>query len=292
MPLQASTWSPAIGHSSCFGHTATEGSDPSKSVVVQEAIRVLQHSDGNIFWSDDMDTFFQLATLKPTLARQDAELCAHLLVCQATAVCINKLREQMERHKHRHLRDFCRPPSPGVAALTRVHDTPVPMTKDHAVPTSSSKKSVKEWKEGRDKEKTSKSQAAPAKPSEALGEASTSKSSAKTKENAQKAKTRSTKEVAAPEVKEKPKTRAASQGEGTKSKGKRHATPKSKETVSEGEQKEEGETIEKDEDVEMQEVDAAREEVEEDTSIPVIRRLRRHSLKFANLFVKFTNRHR
>jgi len=280
-PLQASTWSPAIGHSSRFGHAATEGifpifryprtsltlfylgSDPSESAVVQEAIRVLQHPDGNVFRSDDTDTFFQLATLKATLARQDAELRAHLLVRQATAVRINELREQMERHEHRRLRDFRRPPSPGVAALTRAHDAPVPTTKDHAVPASSSKKSVKEWKEGREKEKTSKSQAASSKPSEATGEASTSKSSTKGKEAAPKTKTRATKEVAAPEVKEKPKTRAASQAEGPKTKGKRRAAPKSKETISE-EEEEEGETVEKDEDVEMQEVDAEGEEVDED----------------------------
>ncbi|KAJ2920905.1 hypothetical protein H1R20_g16188, partial [Candolleomyces eurysporus] len=265
----ASTWSPALGHSSRFSHTASEGADPSESAVVQEAIRVLQHSDGNVFRSDDTDTFFQLATLKATLARQDAELRAQLLVRQATAVRINELRKQMERHEHRCLRDFRRPPSPGVAASTCAHDAPVSTTRDHAVPASSSKKSVKEWKEGRDKEKTSKVPAASAKPSEASGEASTSKSSSKGKETGSKAKTRSAKEVAVPEVKEKPKTRAASQTESSKSKGKRRAAPKSKETVSEEEQVEEGETVKQDEDVEMQEVDAAGEEIEEDASIPV-----------------------
>ncbi|KAJ2934007.1 hypothetical protein H1R20_g3084, partial [Candolleomyces eurysporus] len=265
----ASTWSSALGHSSRFSHAASEGADTSESAVVQEAIRVLQHSDGNVFRSDDTDTFFQLATLKATLARQDAELRAQLLVRQATAVRINELREQMERHEHRRLRDFRRPPSPGVAASTRAHNAPVSTTRDPAVPASSSKKSVKEWKEGRDKEKTSKVPAASAKPSEAPGEASTSKSSSKGKETGSKAKTRSAKEVAVPEVKEKPKTRAASQTESSKSKGKRRAAPKSKETVSEEEQVEEGETVEQDEDVEMQEVDAAGEEIEEDASIPV-----------------------
>ncbi|KAJ2928996.1 hypothetical protein H1R20_g8100, partial [Candolleomyces eurysporus] len=268
-PPQASTWSPALGHSSRFSHAASEGADTSESAVVQEAIRVLQHSDGNVFRSDDTDTFFQLATLKATLARQDAELRAQLLVRQATAVRINELREQMERHEHRRLRDFRRPPSPGVAASIRAHDAPVSLTRDHAVPTSSSKKSVKEWKEGRDKEKTSKVQAASTKPSEASGEVSTSKSSTKGKEAGSKTKTRSAKEVAVPEVKEKPKTRAASQTESSKSKGKRHAAPKLKETISEEEQVEEGETVEQDEDVEMQEVDAAGEEIEEDASIPV-----------------------
>ncbi|KAJ2931025.1 hypothetical protein H1R20_g6071, partial [Candolleomyces eurysporus] len=228
----ASTWSPALGHSSRFSHAASEGADTSESAVVQEAIRVLQHSDGNVFRSDDTDTFFQLATLKATLARQDAELRAQLLVRQATAVRINELREQMERHEHRRLRDFRRPPSLGVAASTRAHDAPVSTTRDHAVPASSSKKLVKEWKEGRDKEKTSK-------------------------------------EVTPPEVKEKPKTCAASQTKGSKSKGKCRAAPKLKETVSEEEQVEEGETVEQDEDVEMQEVDATREEIEEDASIPV-----------------------
>ncbi|RXW20336.1 hypothetical protein EST38_g5526 [Candolleomyces aberdarensis] len=262
----ASTWSSAIGHSSRFSHAASEGTDPSDSAVVQEAIRVLQHSDGNVFRTDDTDTFFQLATLKATLARQDAELRAHLLVRQATAVCVNKRREQMERHEHRHLRDFRRPPSPGVAASIRTHNASVPTTRDHAVPASSSKKSVKEWKEGKEKEKTSKVQAAPTKPSEAVAETSTSKSPTKGKGAAPKTKTKPTKEAATPEVKEKLKTRAASQAEGSKTKGKRHAAPKSKETISE-EEGEEGETVEKDEDVEMQEVDAEGEEVDEDIPI-------------------------
>ncbi|KAJ2924142.1 hypothetical protein H1R20_g12951, partial [Candolleomyces eurysporus] len=267
--FQASTWSPALRPSSHFSHTTSEGANPSKSAVVQEAIRILQHSDGNVFRSDNTDTFFQLAMLKATLARQDAELCAQLLVCQATAIHINKLHEQMEQHEHRRLRDFRRPPSPGVAASTRAHDAPVSTTRDHAVPASSSKKLVKEWKEGRDKEKTSKSQAASVKPSKASGVVSTSKSSTKGKETVPKTKTRSAKEVATSEVKEKPKTRAASQSEGSKSKGKCHAAPKLKETVSEEEQVKEGETVEQDKDVEMQEVDAAGEEIEEDTSILV-----------------------
>ncbi|RXW14021.1 hypothetical protein EST38_g11832 [Candolleomyces aberdarensis] len=262
----ASTWSPAIGHSSRFSHTASEGTDPSDSAVVKEAIRVLQHSDGNVFRTDDTDTFFQLATLKATLARQDAELRAHLLVRQATAVRVNELRERMERHEHCRLRNFRRPPSPGVATSTRTHDASVPMTRDHTAPTSSSKKSVKEWKEGKEKEKTSKVQAPPTKPSEAAAETSTSKSPTKVKEAAPKTKTKPTKEAATPEVKEKPKTRAASQAEGLKSKGKRCAALKSKETISE-EEGEEGETIEKDEDVEMQEVDAKGEEVDEDIPI-------------------------
>ncbi|KAJ2929113.1 hypothetical protein H1R20_g7983, partial [Candolleomyces eurysporus] len=207
--FQASTWSPALGHSSHFSHATSEGADPSKSAIVQEAICILQHSDSNVFRSDDTDTFFQLATLKAALACQDAELCAHL------------------------------------------------------------KKSVKEWKEERDKERTSKAQAAPAKLSEDSSKASTSKSSTKGKETVPKTKTQSAKEVVVPEVKKKPKTRAASQSEGSKSKGKHCATPKSKETVSKEEQVKEGETVEQDEDVEMQEVDATREELEEDTSILV-----------------------
>ncbi|KAJ2930522.1 hypothetical protein H1R20_g6570, partial [Candolleomyces eurysporus] len=162
------------------------GADPSESAIVQEAICVLQHSDGNVFRSD---TFFQLTTLKATLACQNAELCAHLLVHQATSVCINKLREQMEWHEHHCLCNFRLPPFPGIAASSRTHNASVSTTKDQAVPASSSKKSVKEWKEGRDKEKTSKSQAASAKLSEALGEASTSKFFVKGKETVYKTKT-------------------------------------------------------------------------------------------------------
>ncbi|RXW12066.1 hypothetical protein EST38_g13790 [Candolleomyces aberdarensis] len=204
--------------------------------------------------------------LQVTLARQDAELCAHFLVHQATAVHINKLHKQMERHEYRRLCNFHHPLSPDVTVSTCIHNTSVPTTRGHIVPTSSSKKSVKEWKEGKEKEKTSKVQAAPAKPSKAAAETSTSKSPTKGKEAAPKTKSKSTKEAAAPEVKEKPKTRATSQAEGLKTKAKHCATPKLKETISR-EEGEEGETIEKDEDVEIQEVDAEGEEVDEDIPI-------------------------
>ncbi|KAJ2932528.1 hypothetical protein H1R20_g4509, partial [Candolleomyces eurysporus] len=97
-PFQASTWSPALGHSSRFCHAASEGANPSESAVVQEAIRVLQHSDGNVFRSDDMDTFFQLATLKATLTwhllrEEDLSMHARIYSSRAPGVL-----QRMETH--------------------------------------------------------------------------------------------------------------------------------------------------------------------------------------------------
>ena len=229
------------------------GTDPNEGALVQEALRVLQSSDSSAFRSDEADAFFQLAILKSTLARQDAELRAHLLVRQSIATRVNELRELVERHEYRRQRDLSRPPSPVVATSSRVHETTSVPTKEPAVPTSSSKKSLKEWKEEKDKEKSTKGQAAPGKSSETTGEASSSKPTAKVKEGVAKAKPKFTKEPA-PEVKAKPKTRAATQSASTKSKGKRRAAPKSKETVSTEEEEvgeEEGEVIENDGDVEM-----------------------------------------
>jgi hypothetical protein len=91
----------------------------------------------------------QLATLKSILAGQDAKLQAHLLVRQATASRVNELREVVERHEYCRQRDLHRPPSPGAASSSRAREPTSAPPKEPTLHTTPSKKTLKEWKEGK-----------------------------------------------------------------------------------------------------------------------------------------------